>query len=81
MWNEGLKLHARLFYTLMELKKLDELHSTVFNEIHQHGNPLVDRGGDEEKSIQIQAAVRRALRHQSGGLHQGCALLSASTRR
>jgi thiol:disulfide interchange protein DsbA len=55
MWNEGLKLHARLFYTLMELKKLEELHSTVFNEIHQHGNPLMDRGGDEEKSIQIQA--------------------------
>ncbi len=55
MWNEGLKLHARLFYTLMEVKKLDDLHGTVFNEIHQRSNPLIDRGGDEEKSIQIQA--------------------------
>lgn len=55
MWNEGLKLHARIFYTLMELKKLDELHSSVFSEIHQRGNPLIDKGGDEERSIQIQA--------------------------
>jgi thiol:disulfide interchange protein DsbA len=55
MGNDGWRLHARIFYTLTELKKIDELHSLVFNEIHLHGNPLIDRGGDEEKSTEIQA--------------------------
>ena len=55
MWSDGLKLHAYIFYTLEALNKLDAMHSAVFNEIHQHGNPLVDKGGGAVRSSQSQA--------------------------
>jgi thiol:disulfide interchange protein DsbA len=51
MWNEITKAHARLFYTLEALGKLDELHTTVFREIHVKGNTLADR--DPAKTEQI----------------------------
>jgi thiol:disulfide interchange protein DsbA len=51
MWNEITKAHARLFYTLEALGKLDELHSVVFREIHVKGNTLADR--DPAKTEQI----------------------------
>jgi thiol:disulfide interchange protein DsbA len=44
--------HARLFYTLEALGKLDELHTTVFNEIHANGHYLVDQ--DPAKTEQLQ---------------------------
>lgn len=40
MWNEGTRLHARIFYTAELLGKLDELHSLIFREIHVSGNQL-----------------------------------------
>jgi thiol:disulfide interchange protein DsbA len=40
MWNDTLRMHARLFYTAEALGKLDELHSTIFREIHVNNNPL-----------------------------------------
>ncbi|MBL8269989.1 thiol:disulfide interchange protein DsbA/DsbL [Steroidobacter sp.] len=40
MWNEGTRLHARVFYTAELLGKLDELHSLIFREIHVTGNQL-----------------------------------------
>lgn len=40
MWNEGTRLHARIFYTAELLGKLDELHSLIFREIHVAGNQL-----------------------------------------
>lgn len=45
MWNDTLRMHARLFYTAEALGKLDELHSLIFREIHVNNNPLntVDR--------------------------------------
>jgi protein dithiol oxidoreductase (disulfide-forming) len=55
MWNEGAKLHARLFYTLEALNQLDVIHAAVFNEIHQNHNLLLDKGGDPVKSAEIQA--------------------------
>ena len=51
MWNEVTKAHARLFYTLEALGKLDELHTPVFREIHVKGNTLADR--DPAKTEQI----------------------------
>src|SRR5580704_756038 len=33
MWGEAHRAHARLFYTLQALGKLEELHAAVFNEI------------------------------------------------
>jgi thiol:disulfide interchange protein DsbA len=45
MWNDTLRMHARLFYTAELLGKLDEVHTPIFREIHNKGNFLntVDR--------------------------------------
>lgn len=40
MWNEGTRMHARIFYTAEVLGKLDELHSLIFREINVNGNHL-----------------------------------------
>jgi thiol:disulfide interchange protein DsbA len=40
VWNDELRMHARLFYTLEALGRLDELHPVVFREIQVNGNPL-----------------------------------------
>ena len=44
MWGEPHQAHARLFYTLQALGKLDELHSKVFDEIHARNDPLYVQG-------------------------------------
>jgi thiol:disulfide interchange protein DsbA len=40
MWNDTLRIHARLYYATEALGKLEELHSAIFREIHVNGNPL-----------------------------------------
>lgn len=40
MWNEGTRMHARVFYTAELLGKLDELHSLIFREVNVNGDPL-----------------------------------------
>jgi protein dithiol oxidoreductase (disulfide-forming) len=40
MWNDTTRMHARLFYTVELLGKLDSLHSLIFREIHVNGNQL-----------------------------------------
>ena len=40
MWNDTTRMHARVFYTVELLGKLDELHSLIFREIHVNGNTL-----------------------------------------
>jgi protein dithiol oxidoreductase (disulfide-forming) len=47
MWNEALRLQARVFYTAELLGKLDELHALLFREVNVKGNPLesVDKIG------------------------------------
>jgi protein dithiol oxidoreductase (disulfide-forming) len=40
MWNDQLRMHARLFYTAEALGKLDELHTLIFREIQVSGNYL-----------------------------------------
>jgi len=40
--NPVYRSHARLYFTLESLGKLDALHSTVFQEIHVNHNPMVD---------------------------------------
>lgn len=40
MWNEALRLQARVFYTAEKLGKLDELHALLFREVNVKGNPL-----------------------------------------
>lgn len=40
MWNDTTRMHARLFYTVELLGKLDSLHPLIFREIHVNGNML-----------------------------------------
>ena len=40
MWNETLRMHARVFYTAELLGKLEEMHTPIFREIHNKGNGL-----------------------------------------
>jgi len=40
MWNETTRMHARLFYTVELLGKLEELHTPIFREINVKGDPL-----------------------------------------
>jgi thiol:disulfide interchange protein DsbA len=41
MWSEGHRSTARLYYTLENLGKLDQLHGDVFTEIHVNNDPLI----------------------------------------
>jgi len=59
MWTEEHRAHAHLFYTLKALGKLDELHSKVFDEIHQKGNVLFTPG-DEKATLQSQLQFAKA---------------------
>jgi protein dithiol oxidoreductase (disulfide-forming) len=54
MWNEAHRAHARLYYTLESLGKLDQLHAEVFKEIHINGDPLV--AADPAETERMQAA-------------------------
>jgi thiol:disulfide interchange protein DsbA len=40
MWNDMLRMHARVFYTAELLGKLEQLHTPIFREIHVKGNGL-----------------------------------------
>ncbi len=53
MWdNDVHRAHARLFYTIEDLGKLDELHPLVFKEIHVNGNMLVAQDPAETEAKQ-----------------------------
>lgn len=57
MWNAVNAAHARLFYTLQALKRMD-LHAKVFDEIHTRGNMLA--ANDEARTRQLQLAFAKA---------------------
>ena len=40
MWNDTLRIHARLYFATEALGKLEELHTAIFREIHVNKNPL-----------------------------------------
>jgi protein dithiol oxidoreductase (disulfide-forming) len=52
MWNDTTRAHARLFYTLMALGKLDQLHADVFREIHVNNNFLAAQDPAETERLQ-----------------------------
>jgi thiol:disulfide interchange protein DsbA len=58
MWGAVHRAHARLFYTLEALGKLDELHSKVFSEIHEKQDPLY--GNSEAETQKLQVAFAKA---------------------
>jgi thiol:disulfide interchange protein DsbA len=58
-WNDVHRAHARLFYTLQALGKVDELQGKVFEEIHQaHDNLFVP--GDENATFAQQRQFAKA---------------------
>ncbi len=52
MWNDTTRAHARLFYTLLALGKLDQLHPDVFREIHVNNNFLAAQDPVETERLQ-----------------------------
>jgi thiol:disulfide interchange protein DsbA len=56
-WNEADRSLARLYYTLQNMGKLDQLHSEVFKEIHVHGDPLVAADATNEAESEHMQAV------------------------
>ncbi len=58
IWGPGHKLHARLFYTLQVLGKLESHHTKVFDTIHRGGNLLI--GSDEASTLKLQRAWAEA---------------------
>jgi thiol:disulfide interchange protein DsbA len=40
IWNPTNEVHARIMYTAEALGKLDEMHTGIFNALHQDGNTL-----------------------------------------
>lgn len=52
MWGPPHKQHAKLYYTLMELGRLD-LHSKVFDTIHKDRNFLAAQTDDEARALQL----------------------------
>lgn len=59
MWGAVHRAHARLFYTLQALGKLDELHTKVFEQIHQQHDPLYV-AGDDKATLQDQLHFAKA---------------------
>ncbi|MEZ5498150.1 MAG: thiol:disulfide interchange protein DsbA/DsbL [Steroidobacteraceae bacterium] len=59
IWGPAHRAHARLFYALKALGKLDELHGKVFDAIHRQGNSLL--GNNEADSVDVQAKFLAGL--------------------
>lgn len=59
MWADIHRAHARLFYTLQALGKLDQLHSKVFDEIHQKGDELYV-SGDPQATLEDEVKFAEA---------------------
>jgi thiol:disulfide interchange protein DsbA len=59
MWGEAHRAHARLYYTLQALGKLDELHAKVFEQIQKQQDPLYV-AGNEQATLQDQLRFAKA---------------------
>ncbi|HXN10923.1 MAG TPA: thiol:disulfide interchange protein DsbA/DsbL [Steroidobacteraceae bacterium] len=58
-WNEATRAHARLFYTLQALGKVDALHGKVFEEYHEAHDPMFVPG-DEKATLAQQQRFAKA---------------------
>jgi thiol:disulfide interchange protein DsbA len=54
MWNDVHRAHARLFYTLESLGKLDQVDAAVWKEIQVSGNLLASNDPAESESKQLE---------------------------
>ncbi len=58
-WGEVQRAHARLFYTLQALGKVDALHGKVFEEYHEAHDPMF-APGDEKATLAQQQRFAKA---------------------
>jgi len=63
MWADIHRAHARLFYTLQALGKLDQLHTKVFDQIHQKGDELYF-SGDPQATLDDEIKFAEATRSE-----------------
>jgi thiol:disulfide interchange protein DsbA len=64
MWGPAHRAHARLFYTLQALGKVEELHSAVFKEIQVNKNVLVSNDPIETEQMQVDFARRHGINEE-----------------
>ena len=48
MWNDGMKLHAKAYFTAETLGVLDPMHSVIFKAMHVDRNRLASKGAIRE---------------------------------
>ena len=53
MWNDINRQHARLFYVLESLGRLEALHTAVFREVNVNGNMLADQDPAKGEALQV----------------------------
>ncbi len=53
IWGPTQRQHAKLFYTLQKLGRLEDLHSKVFDAIHQGGKPLAGGTDADARAQQL----------------------------
>jgi protein dithiol oxidoreductase (disulfide-forming) len=61
MWGPAHRLHARLFYVLQALGRMD-LHEKVFNTIHQQGQTLIGTDEASSKKLMLDFAVANGIK-------------------
>lgn len=61
MWGPVQRAHAKLFYILEALGKLEQLHPDVFREIHESGNHLYGATDAETLKQQADFATRHGI--------------------
>jgi thiol:disulfide interchange protein DsbA len=64
MWGPAHRAHARLFYTLQALGKVEELHSAVFKEIQVNKDVLVSNDPIETEQMQVDFARRHGINEE-----------------
>jgi thiol:disulfide interchange protein DsbA len=58
IWSSTHRSHARLYYTLQALGKIDGLHTKVFDDMHQNKKPLA--AGNDADTLKAQQAFATA---------------------
>lgn len=80
MWGPPHRQHARLYYTLMELNRLD-LHTKVFDTIHKERNFLAAQTDDEARELQLAFCKAQGISEQDFNRAYDSAAVTANLQR
>jgi thiol:disulfide interchange protein DsbA len=64
MWSDVHRGHARLFYTMENLGKLEQLHPLAFKEIHLNGNMLAGNDAASTEQMQMDFLMHNGVTQQ-----------------